>query len=249
MEDKNDIDLLFNKGIIYLGNFQDLAIKLKNNYLDYQSNNCVYIDSRKRDFETHCKLPLDNQDISKFLNTLAILKKLSSKNYFFRNKIDLIRWKTNSKKSGAFFYHADGLDNQISLMMLLSKNNDSSKMLFAKNTNNSFLLKLNNFFVGNKFKIEILNKIMKNIFVFLSPIFNYMVEKKYDIEKLSGEPGDCYIFNAGNFLHKAYPVVGSTRDIMHFNLTQDRLKIIEKHKLNFDTFDQDLHPMLKTIGE
>ena len=56
-------------------------------------------------------------------------------------------------------------------------------------------------------------------------------------------------FNAGNFLHKAYPVVGSTRDIMHFNLTQDRLKIIEKHKLNFDTFDQDLHPMLKTIGE
>ena len=248
MNNKNNIDLLYSNGIIYLGNFRDLANKLKKNYLDHHNDNCDYIDSKKRDFQKHCKLPLDNNDIAKFLNNLDILKKLNKKNYFFRNKIDLIRWKSGSKKSGAFFYHADGMDNQISLMMLLSKNQKSSKMFFAKKTNNSILLKLNNFFVGDKFKNSILNKIMKNIFLLFNPIFNNIVEKKYEVEKLAGEPGDCYIFNAGNFLHKAYPVEGSTRDILHFNLTLDKLKVIEKHKLNFETLDKDLHPMLEIIG-
>ena len=89
---------------------------------------------------------------------------------------------------------------------------------------------------------------MKNIFLIFGPIFNNIVEKKYEIEKLAGEPGDCYIFNAGNFLHKAYPVEGSTRDILHINLTLDKFKITEKHKLNFDTLNEDLHPMLEIIG-
>jgi len=77
MNNKDNIDLLYSKGIIYLGNFQDLAIKLKKNYLDHQNDNCDYIDSKKRDFQKHCKLPLDNNDISKFLNNLEILKKLT----------------------------------------------------------------------------------------------------------------------------------------------------------------------------
>ena len=248
MNNKKNIDLLYSEGIIYLGNFRDLALKLKQKYLDHQSDNCDYIDSKSRDFLKHCKLPLDNNYISEFLNNLEILKMLNKKNYFFRNKIDLIRWKSQSKKSGAFFYHADGMDNQISLMMLLSNNQESSKMFFAKNTNNSILLKLNNFFVGDKLRYSILNKIMKNIFLIFGPIFNNIVEKKYEIEKLAGEPGDCYIFNAGNFLHKAYPVEGSTRDILHINLTLDKFKITEKHKLNFDTLNEDLHPMLEIIG-
>ena len=60
---------------------------------------------------------------------------------------------------------------------------------------------------------------MKNIFLLFNPIFNNIVEKKYEVEKLAGEPGDCYIFNAGNFLHKAYPVEGSLEIFWHFNLT------------------------------
>ena len=100
------------------------------------------------------------------MNNLDILKKLNKKNYFFRNKIDLIRWKSGSKKSGAF-YHADGMDNQISLMMLLSKNQNLPKC-FSRKTNNSILLKLNNFFVGDKFKNSRLNKIMKIYFYFLT---------------------------------------------------------------------------------
>ena len=249
MNNDIDIDFLENKGIIYLGNFKNLAFKLKKNYLDNQNNNCNYYDSSKRDFTVHCKLQLDNIDIFGFLNSLEILKKLTKKNYVFRNKIDLIRWRSKSDKSGAFFYHSDGMDNQISLMMLLRDNKNSSKMFFAKNTKKSFLLKINNFFTGDKFKFSILNKIIKNIFILFSPIFNSLVEKKYNIQKLSGDPGDCYIFNAGNFLHKATPIKGSTRDIMHFNLTLNKSKVIEKHKLNFDMFDQDLHPMIEVIGK
>ncbi len=249
MNNINDIDLLYSQGIIYLGNFKDLAFKLKNNYLDNQNSNCDYIDSSERDFTRHCKLPLDNKDILGFLNSLEILKKLNKKNYLFRNKIDLIRWRSRSEKSGAFFYHSDGMENQISLMMLLSENKNSSKMFFAKNTKKSFFLKFNNIFTGDKFKSSIFNKILKNIFLLFAPIFNILVEKKYNIEKLSGDPGDCYIFNAGNFLHKANPIKGSTRDIMHFNLTLNKSKVIENHKLNFDTFDQDLRPMIEVIGK
>lgn len=249
MNNSNNIDLLHGQGIIYLGNFKDLALKLKNNYLDNQNINCDYIDSSKRDFTRHCKLPLDNDDILVFLNSLEILKKLNKKNYYFRNKIDLIRWTSKSEKSGAFFYHSDEMDNQISLMMLLSDNKNSSKMFFAKNTKKSFLLKINNIFTGDKFKLPIFNKIMKNIFLLFAPIFNSLVEKKYDIEKLSGDPGDCYIFNAGNFLHKATPIKGSTRDIMHFNLTLNKSRVIEKHKLNFDAFVRDLRPMIEVIGK
>ena len=74
MNNKNNIDLLYSNGIIYLGNFRDLANKLKKNYLDHHNDNCDYIDSKKRDFQKHCKLPLDNNDIAKFLNNLDILK-------------------------------------------------------------------------------------------------------------------------------------------------------------------------------
>ena len=51
MNNKNNIDLLYSNGIIYLGNFRDLANKLKKNYLDHHNDNCDYIDSKKEIFK------------------------------------------------------------------------------------------------------------------------------------------------------------------------------------------------------
>jgi hypothetical protein len=246
---KDEASTLETHGIVYLGNFKDLAIKLRECYLNNNNKDCHYVDSSKRDFLKHCKLNIDNKDILHFVNDLKILKYLAQKNYLFRNKIDLIRWKSKSKYSGAFFYHADGMNNQISLMMLLTENKNSSKTYFAKKTNKSFFTKLNNFFVGDIWSSIFLKRILKKIFVLCAPLFDKVIEKNFEIEKICGEQGDCYIFNAGNFLHKAHVVPESTRDIMHFNLTLDKSAIIEKHKLDLNLFDRTLHSMLENISK
>ena len=68
------------------------------------------------------------------------------------------------------------------------------------------------------------------------------------ITKIEGYAGDIYLFNAGDYLHKAENIFGSTRDILHINLTKDSNKVIEKHKINLNDYSDPVRKMFEHIN-
>jgi hypothetical protein len=240
---------LYDNGIIKLGCFEDLANYLKLNIIE--KNNIKkeeYCDSSKRGFLVHCKLTFNNKELINFINNQSIFRELSAIGYYFRNKIDVIRWKSSENTRGAHFYHHDGLDGQLSLMMLLSDNYSSSRMYFANKSNKGFLIKYYNFFYARKYKNKLIDLMSKKFFRVLQSLYNYLVNKNYLITKIEGVAGETYLFNAGDYLHKAENICGSTRDILHINLTKDPDKVIEKHQINLNEYSDEVRKMFNHIN-
>ena len=239
---------LYNNWIIKLGCFKDLASYLKLNFIEKKSANEEFQDSSARGFLVHCKLTFNNKELVNFINNQSIFRELSEIGYYFRNKIDIIRWKSSENTRGAHFYHHDGLDGQLSLMMLLSNNYSSSKMYFANKSNKGLLIKYYNFFYVRQYKYKLIDFMFKKFFRVFQSFYNYLVNKNYMITKIEGDAGDIYLFNAGDYLHKAENIFGSTRDILHINLTKDSNKVIEKHKINLNEYSDPVRKMFEHIN-
>ena len=239
---------LYDNGIIKLGCFEDLANYLKLNIIEKNNIKEEYCDSSKRGFLVHCKLTFNNKELINFINNQSIFRELAALGYYFRNKIDIIRWKSSENTRGAHFYHHDGLDGQLSLMMLLSNNYSSSKMYFANKSNKGLLIKYYNFFYAKEYKYKLINFMFKTFFRVFQSFYNYLVNKNYMITKIEGYAGDIYLFNAGDYLHKAENIFGSTRDILHINLTKDSNKVIEKHKINLNDYSDPVRKMFEHIN-
>jgi hypothetical protein len=146
-------------------------------------------------------------------NELDVFKQAAKAGYRLREEPSLIRWTYSGQNHGAAdHYHHDGhfgRGGQVSLMLLLENNVGMTHMRIIPDSRRSFgrwlydaLWKLpfkgrGRLFKFNDWLIELFNK----------PV------------KLEGPKDRLFFFNAGDNLHKAFPVANTTRTIFHLNLT------------------------------
>jgi hypothetical protein len=106
-------------------------------------------------------------------------------------------------------FHVDYGLRQVSLMLLLNDLTESdTHMEYAVG---SHLVKLPQSMIEDRFSFE-----------------DSIVEGKYSLRSLIGKKGTLFIFDAGNGLHRAVPKPGTTRRILHMNLTSGSYKVPQR---------------------
>lgn len=144
---------------------------------------------------------------------LEIFDKLANAGYKLRETPHIIRWNYNGDNHGAAdHYHHDGhfgMGGQISLMLLLDNNIGKTHMRLVPNSRNLFGRKIYDFLWKYPFRGR--GRLFK--------INDWLIERMHSIVRLEGPRDRLYFFNAGDNLHKAYPVLNTTRTIFHLNLT------------------------------
>ncbi len=129
------------------------------------------------------------------------------KNFWLRNSPVIILDKKNERTNihDQSFFHLDHCERQLSLVILLNK-------ITTKNTHTEYIKSSNNnswFLSGhNRKKKAFIKKINE-------------IKKNNSIIKIIGEPGDVFLFDAGNGLHKG--IYGDDRVLIHLNFAQMRL--------------------------
>ncbi len=101
------------------------------------------------------------------------------------------------------YFHLDGGNRQISLIILLNTTNEKSSLTqVIPGTNNN-----------PRFGYELIKRTSKRF-------INYakIKENKFGNKKLYGEIGSAYLIDAGNMLHKG--IYGEDRLMLHFNFCQ-----------------------------
>jgi len=163
-------------------------------------------------WEIYKCLKLTDELIAIF-DRLEIFKTLAAAGYRLREEPTLIRWTCTGKNRGAAdHYHHDGhfgKGGQVSLMLLLEENMGMTHMRLIPDSRRSF---------GRK----IYDALWKIPFRGRGRLFrlnDLLLETFNKPIKLEGPKDRLYYFNAGDNLHKAYPVTGTTRTIFHLNLT------------------------------
>ena len=191
-------------------------------YANYINNYYVpYLEKQENHFE-HSRYLVNTQSISElerpfnsdfllnepFLRKLFFDKDLMSllKGYFMRQPfirnnpvISRVNY-TGKGLSPADKFHLDGGLHQISFMMLLNDiSENDSHMEYALKTNNQLLNRRN--------------------FLERHPANSSYIRDKYNIFKLTGKAGDLFVFDAGNGFHRANLIPGTSRTVLHMNIT------------------------------
>ncbi len=193
-------------------------------------------------FEIYKRLRLTEELIAIF-DELEVFNNAAKSGYRLREEPHLIRWTYEGRNRGAAdHYHHDwhpihkGKGGQVSLMLLLEENIGKTHMriipdsrsYFGRHTYD-FIRSLRSFKGrGRLFK---LNDLLINLFH--KPI------------KLEGPKDRLYYFNAGNSLHKAFPVKNTTRSIFHLNLTPFETYLTESELDGLDL--ASLSPLWKQL--
>ncbi|MBV8045722.1 MAG: hypothetical protein JO171_01100 [Paludibacterium sp.] len=152
-------------------------------------------------------------ELIRIFDELDVFKAAAEAGYRLREEPHLIRWTyTGSNRGAADHYHHDGhfgKGGQVSLMLLLEENVGKTHMRIIPNSRKSF---------GRK----VYDALWKIPFKGRGRLFrlnDWFIEKFNKPIKLEGPKDRLYFFNAGDNLHKAFPVSGTTRTIFHLNLT------------------------------
>jgi hypothetical protein len=145
---------------------------------------------------------------------LEIFKELGHLGYRLREEPTLIRWKYQGRNRGAAdHYHHDGhrgRGGQVSLMLLLEENFGKTHMRIIPNSRWIF----GRMFYDLLWKIPVPRG--------RGPFFKFndwLIELFHEPVRLEGPRDRLYYFNAGDNLHKAFPVQNTTRTIFHLNFT------------------------------
>ena len=117
-----------------------------------------------------------------------------NKNFWLRNSPIIILDKKNKRTNihDQSFFHLDHCERQLSLVILLNK-------ITADNTHTEYIKSSNNF----------------------SWFLSGHNRQKDSFIKIVGEPGEVFLFDAGNGLHKG--IYGDDRVLIHLNFAQMRL--------------------------
>jgi hypothetical protein len=160
---------------------------------------------------------------------LEIFSKFAQSGYRLREEPHIIRWTYDRNNHGAAdHYHHDGHFNkggQISLMLLLEQNIGMTHMRLVPDSHSS---------LGR----NLYDLLWKHSFPGRGRLFklnDWFIERTNSVIRLEGPRDRLYFFNAGDNLHKAFPVVDTTRTIFHLNLTLFESRLTKKHLADIDT--------------
>jgi len=182
-------------------------------------------------WEIHKCLRLTNELIA-ILDEIAVFKDLANAGYRLREEPTLIRWSCNGSNRGAAdHYHHDGhfgKGGQVSLMLLLEQNLGMTHMRIIPGSRNAF---------GRR----VYDALWKLPFPGRGRLFrlnDWFLERFNLALRLEGPRDRLYFFNAGDNLHKAFPVAGTTRTIFHLNLSlhESRLTPLQFEELDIQAF-------------
>ena len=152
-------------------------------------------------------------ELVEIFNEIEVFQQLAQLGYRLREEPSLIRWTYNAKNRGAAdHYHHDGhfgKGGQVSLMLLLEQNIGMTHMRIIPDSRYSF---------GRKF-YDLLWPYPFRGRGRLFRLNDWLIECFNQKVKLMGPRDRLYFFNAGDNLHKAYPVFNTTRTIFHLNFT------------------------------
>jgi len=218
------MDLLFGKysGLFELGDYCRSGM-VGNKEIAYDVND----DHKNNIWEKHKKMFITNKLISLF-DKLPCFDMAELNGYKLREEPTLIKWTYDGgKKGAASHYHHDawdGVGDQVSLMLLLEENVGQTHMRIIQSGRKTFF-----HFLYERISFCKLN--------YLFAINDLLIEAFYNPTNLEGEKDDLFFFNAGLQLHKAFPVKGTTRSIMHLNLTKgdSRLNMLDLQKIDKET--------------
>lgn len=144
---------------------------------------------------------------------IEVFNELSQRGYRFREEPTLIRWTyTGENRGAADHYHHDGhygKGGQVSLMLLLESNVGKTHMRIIPDSRESFGRKIYDFLWRVPFRGR------GRLFRFN----DWLLEHLKTSIRLEGPKDRLYIFNAGDNLHKAFPIKNTTRTIFHLNMT------------------------------
>ena len=154
-----------------------------------------------------------NDELIDIFSELDVFKQAAKAGYRLREEPSLIRWTyTGSNRGAADHYHHDGhfgLGGQVSLMLLLENNVGMTHMRIIPDSRHTF---------GRRFY----DALWKLPFPGRGRLFRFndwLIERFNKPVRLEGPKDRLFFFNAGDNLHKAFPVANTTRTIFHLNLT------------------------------
>lgn len=163
-------------------------------------------------WEVYKCLRLTDELITLF-DELEVFKEAAKAGYCLREEPTLIRWTYDGRHRGAAdHYHHDGhfgRGGQVSLMLLLEDNFGKTHMRIIPGSGES---------LGRRF-YDFLWKVPFKGRGRLFRLNDWLIELFNQPVKLEGPKDRLFFFNAGDNLHKAFPVANTTRTIFHLNLT------------------------------
>ncbi len=225
----NDNISLSKNGYLYLGNIFEYLderfinkIKKKNPHTFYnevlnQNNELLKaVNTKAGKIEIDGVGMLDVSCDSKLIKELKpFFKKIYNiistyyrhENFWLRNSplLRIDSKKLRLKEPYFSYYHLDGGNRQISIIILLNTTNEKSSLTqVIPSTNNN-----------PRFGYEFITRTSKRF-------INYakIKENKFGNKKIYGEIGSAYLIDAGNMLHKG--LYGEDRLMLHFNFAQSR---------------------------
>jgi hypothetical protein len=163
-------------------------------------------------WEVYKCLRLTDELIALF-DELDIFREAAKAGYRLREEPTLIRWTYDGAHRGAAdHYHHDGhfgKGGQVSLMLLLEENFGRTHMRIIPDSHQSLGRRFYDFLWKHPFK-------GRGRFFRLNDWFIELLNKPI---RLEGPQDRLFFFNAGDNLHKAFPIPNTTRTIFHLNLT------------------------------
>lgn len=154
-----------------------------------------------------------NDTLLRLFDQLEVFQELAAAGYRLREEPTLIRWTYQGRNRGAAdHYHHDGhfgKGGQVSLMLLLEENFGKTHMRLIPDSRHALGRRLYDFLWKVPFKGR--GRLFK--------LNDWLIERFNKPVRLEGPKDRLFYFNAGDNLHKAFPVAGTTRTIFHLNLT------------------------------
>ncbi|AXE35843.1 hypothetical protein [Chromobacterium phragmitis] len=169
-------------------------------------------------------------ELLEIFGELEVFQQLAQAGYRLREEPTLIRWTYSGRNRGAAdHYHHDGhfgKGGQVSLMLLLEENVGKTHMRLVPDSRHAFGRKIYDALWSTPFRGR--GRLFR--------LNDWLIECFSKTIRLEGPKDRLYYFNAGDNLHKAFPVANTTRTIFHLNLTlfESRLTPQQLSKINPD---------------
>ncbi|MCD4498941.1 hypothetical protein [Chromobacterium vaccinii] len=178
------------------------------------SNERTHLPAIRNDIWEIYKCLRLTDELLEIFSELEVFQQLAQAGYRLREEPHLIRWtyRGGRKRGAADHYHHDGhfgKGGQVSLMLLLEENIGMTHMRIIPDSRHS---------LGHKFY----DALWPWPFRGRGRLFrlnDWLLECFNKSIRLEGPKDRLYYFNAGDNLHKAFPVANTTRTIFHLNLS------------------------------
>lgn len=160
------------------------------------------------------ELSMLNPTLLKFFSNERLIKLVNDyygRQAYYRNLPVLSETsvRDSSAQDATYKFHVDYGLKQVSFMLLLNDvSMDDTHMVYA---NGSHLKTLPHSMVSDRYSFD-----------------DEIVFSKYQLTHVVGKKGTLFIFDAGNGLHRAMPKPGTTRRILHMNMTTGHYMLIRK---------------------